>query len=62
MSNYQDILDRVEKFVPFASVVMAVAIVANSLAIKSQRNLKLCAYILKLYENNGTASVAFICP
>ena len=41
---------------------MAVTIVANSLAIETQRNRKLRACIVKLYENNGTASVAFICP
>ena len=40
-----------------------VTIVAiNSLAIETQRNHKLCACIVKLYGNDGTATVAFICP
>ena len=38
---------------------MAVAIVFNSLAIETQRNHKLRACVVKLYENDGTLSVAF---
>ena len=39
--------------------VMAVAIVFNSLAIEPQRSHKLDACIVKVYENDGTLSVAF---
>ena len=39
---------------------MAVAIVANSLAIETQKNSKLRDCIVKLYENDGTARVAFM--
>ena len=69
MSNhtlYQDILDRVKESVPFAAVVLKckeVTIVAiNSLAIETQRNHKLRVCIVKLYGNDGTATVAFISP
>lgn len=37
---------------------MAVVIVANSMAVETQRNHKLRAYIVQLYENDRTVSVA----